>query len=83
MEPISRNITDLPADERTVLERFVGQPLSDDSKIIVQIVNQEPGAAAPRCAADYAILADLDADESDSLTRAFTERSASRGIIVD
>ncbi len=74
METISRNITDLATDERIVMERFVGKQLTENQRIVVQVLDVD-GVAAPRTAADYAILADLDDDEADRLTEAMTQRS--------
>jgi len=77
METISRNITDLAADERNVLERFVGKHLTDNQRIVVQIMDADTAedGTLPRTAADYAILADLGDAEADRLTEAMTQRS--------
>lgn len=62
MQAITRNITDLAADERNVLEGLVGSRLSDDQRVVVQVMDadeqERPGP--PRTIDDYAILADLD-----------------------
>jgi hypothetical protein len=79
MVTVSRNTTDLTADERIVIERLVGTHLTENQRIVVQVLDAEGVAAArPRVAADYAILADLDDAEADLLTEAMTERSPGR-----
>ena len=86
METISRNITDLAADERTAIERFLGTQLSENQRIIVQVmdvgVDADGNGTPPRTAADYAILADLDEAEADRLTNAITQRSPGRDIAL-
>lgn len=82
MEPISRNITDLADDERSVIERFVGKHLTDNQRIVVQVIDvaTDANGQRPRTAADYAILADLDDAEADLLHEAMTQRSPGRDI---
>jgi len=79
METISRNITDLAADERVAIEQFLGKHLADNQRIIVQVMDVDAeGVQTPqRSIEDYAILADLD----DATTEIFDEaiqRSPSR-----
>lgn len=80
MEAITRDISDLAADERHVLERFVGRHLADDQRIVVQVLDADANGAGklPRSAADYAILADLADAEANELTEAMTQRSPGR-----
>jgi len=84
METISRNITDLPAAERIAIERFLGTQLTDNQRIIVQVMDVGVDAAgngtSQRTAADYAILADLDDADADRLTNAMLQRSPGRDI---
>jgi len=82
MEIVSRNSTDLAADERTVIERFIGKPLTEKQRIVVQVMDADvnEALARPRTAADYPILADLDDAEADRLTEAMTERSPGRNV---
>lgn len=82
METITRNITDLADDERTVIERFVGKHLAENQRIVVQVLDADTdvNGQRPRTAADYAILADLDDDEADQLVEAMTQRSPGRDI---
>ena len=62
MDAISRNITDLAADQRSAIEQLLGTPLAEHQRIVVQVVDadEEERPNPPRTAADYAILADLD-----------------------
>ncbi|QDU91780.1 hypothetical protein Pla175_52110 [Pirellulimonas nuda] len=80
METISRNTTDLAADERTAIEHMLGAPLDENQRVVVQVFDADEGcgAAPPRTAADYAILADLDAGEADRLVDAMLLRSLGR-----
>lgn len=80
MVTVSRNTTELTADERTVLERVVGAHLTENQRIVVQVLDAEnvSSAAAPKAAGDYAILMDLDEAEADQLIDAITERSLGR-----
>lgn len=84
MDTISRNIADLAADQRDAIERFLGTHLSENQRIIVQVMDAGSGAgngtAPPSAAADYAILADLDDAEADRLTAAMLQRSPGRDI---
>ena len=82
METITRNITDLADDERTVIERFVGKHLAENQRIVVQVLDADTdvNGQRPRTAADYAILADLPDDEADQLVEAMTQRSPGRDI---
>lgn len=62
MEAISRNITDLAADQRSAIEQLLGTRLTEHQRIVVQVMDadkQEP-PHPPRTIDDYAILADLD-----------------------
>lgn len=81
MESISRNITDLAADERTAIERFLGTQLSENQRIVVQVMDLDVEGAGngtpPRSIADYAILADLDAATTELFDEAI-QRSPSR-----
>lgn len=85
METVSYSIGELAADERTVIERFVGRPLHENQRVVVQVMDASAveSSAAPRTAADYAILADLDDEESARLAEAMTLRSPSRDISVE
>lgn len=85
METVSYNIGELAADERTVIERFVGRPLHENQRVVVQVMDAgaAESSATPRTAADYAILADLDDEESARLAEAMTLRSPSRDIPVE
>lgn len=80
MVTVSRNITELAADERIVIERFVGKLLSENQRIVLQVLDPNESANPPRTAADYAILADLDDTEAALLTEAMTQRSPGRDI---
>ncbi len=82
METVTRNITDLADDERTVIERFVGKHLAENQRIVVQVLDADSDVIGqrPRTAADYAILADLDDIEADLLSDAMTRRSPGRDI---
>ena len=84
METVSRNITDLAADERVVIERFLGTHLTENQRIIVQVmdVGSDNGSTPPRTAADYAILSDLDDETADRLTDAMLQRSPGRDIAL-
>lgn len=82
METISRDIVDLAADERTVMERFVGKHLTEHQRIVVHVCDVDEGAKALRTAADYAILADLDDSEANQLTEAITQRSPGRDFAL-
>jgi hypothetical protein len=39
MESISYSVTDLSADQRHAFEGVLGQPLRDDQRVVVQLVN--------------------------------------------
>jgi len=78
MVTVSRNTTDLTADERVVIERVVGTHLTENQRIVVQVLDAEAAHVAPRVAADYAILADLEDAEADLVIEAITERSPGR-----
>lgn len=79
MVTVSRNITELATDERIVIERFVGTHLSENQRIVVQVLDAaDEGTQPPRSAADYAILADMDDAEAALLTEALTQRSPGR-----
>lgn len=81
MVTVSRNITELATDERIVIERFVGKHLSENQRIVVQVLDAaDEGTLPPRSAADYAILADVDDAEAALLTEAMTQRSPGRDI---
>lgn len=82
MDTFTCNIADLGDDERTVFERFVGKPLSESQKIIVQVLEADidDRGDRPRTAADYAILADLEGAEAALLTAAMTQRSPGRDV---
>ena len=41
MDSISYSVTDLSADQRHAFEGVLGQPLRDDQRVIVQLVNPE------------------------------------------
>jgi hypothetical protein len=84
METISRNITDLAADERIVIERFVGRHLTENQRVVVQVLDADvdTNASPPRTAADYAILADLNDAEADRITEAILQRSPERNIAL-
>lgn len=79
MQAITRNITDLAADERTVLEGLVGSRLSENQRVVVQVMDAgEPGCPGPpRTIDDYAILAELDAETLERFDEAL-QRSPSR-----
>lgn len=80
METITRNITDLAADERNAIERFVGKHSSDNQRVVVQVLDdaEEQNATSPsRSMADYAILADLDPASLELFDEAI-QRSPSR-----
>ncbi|MDC0934813.1 hypothetical protein OAS39_00910 [Pirellulales bacterium] len=82
MEPITRNITDLAEDERTVIEGLVGTPLTENQRIVMQVMDADGdvNGERPCTAADYAILADLDDSEADQLIKAMTQRSPGRDV---
>jgi len=81
MDTISRNIVDLAADQRTVLEQVVGSPLSDAQRVIIQVVDAEPKPTPtkkPLTVSDYAIFANLDDGLVDELIEATRHRSPGR-----
>jgi hypothetical protein len=79
MVTVSRYMTDLTADERIVIERVVGTHLTENQRIVVQVLDAEVvDNVVPQVAADYAILADLDDAEAEVLTEAMTRRSPGR-----
>lgn len=82
MVSITRNSSDLAADERNVIERLVGKHLTDNQQIVVQVQDADTTGRGchPQTAADYAILSDLSDPETAMLTDAFTRRSPSRDI---
>ena len=82
METITRNITDLAADQRSVIEQLLGTQLTEHQRIVVQVVDadEEGRPSPPRTIDDYAILADLDDAEADKLTEAMLQRSPGRDI---
>ncbi len=79
METISRNITDMAADERVAIEQFLGKHLADNQRIIVQVldVDAEDVQTTQPSIEDYAILADLD-DATTALFEEAIQRSPSR-----
>lgn len=86
MDTISRNIVDLAADQRSVLEQVLGTPLSDAQRVIIQVVDVEPQPTStkqPLTVADYAIFADLDDEIVDELVNAIQQRSPSREFDFD
>ena len=83
MESAIRNVAELSADERHVYENVLGQPLRDDQRIIVQLLDggqiapisiNGPGELPDWCA----IWADLSDEEIADLESAILERSDSR-----
>jgi hypothetical protein len=82
MVTVSRNTTDLTADERIVIERVVGTHLTENQRIVVQVLDAEAIAhVSPRVAADYAILADLDDSEVELSIGAITGRSIGNQVV--
>ena len=91
MVTISRNTTDLAADERNALERLLATQLAENQRIVVQVMdvdaevdgeNVDSKGNPSRTAADYAILADLEDAEADRLTEAMVQRSPGRDIAL-
>ena len=83
MDAITLDISDLAADERNLLERFVGMHLTDDQLVVVQVLDADGDAEAiRRTSTDYAILADLNDADADELTEAMTQRSPGRDFAL-
>lgn len=53
METISRNVSDLGAGERSLMEQLVGHRLSDEQKLVIQVLGANRNAE----------LVDADTDE--------------------
>jgi hypothetical protein len=87
MDSVIRNVGELSSNERDVYENVFGQPLRDDQKVIVQLIESCPGdgiAATTKGAeadlAPYIIWADLDDAEIGELESAILQRSDSRPL---
>ena len=44
METVTRNVRDLGASERSAVEQLVGHRLSDQQRLIIQVVGSNPGS---------------------------------------
>ena len=87
MDSVVRNVSELSADEKHVLENVLGQPLHGDQNVIVQLVDVNAGGvAAPAIngaenALDpYEMWADLSDEDIAELESAILKRSESRPI---
>lgn len=88
MDTAIRNVADLTANERHVYEIALGQPLRDDQRVIVQLVNANsvPSGSAVNGNDDLpdwcAIWADLSDEEIADLESAILVRSECRPILA-
>ena len=87
MDSVIRNVGDLSSNERHVYENVFCQPLRDDQKVVVQLIESCPGdgiaATTNGAEADlnpYMIWADLNDAEISELESAILERSDSRPL---
>jgi len=88
MDAIVRNVSDLTPDERHVYENVLGQPLRDNQRVLVQLVEDasRSDASQPSVLINGAddlpewctIWADLDDNEIAELESAILQRSDSR-----
>jgi hypothetical protein len=84
MNSVIRNVAQLSANERTVYESVLGQPLQNNQTIIVQLVNGEEGSDAWRSICGdkvlepYAMWAEFSDEEISELESEILDRSESR-----
>lgn len=75
METITRNIRDLPSNDRSALERVVGHGLRESQQVIMKLVEIEtptansPVGDMPECWHIYDGLSDQAIDEPDAAIR--------------
>lgn len=71
METVTRNVRDIAAAERTVLEGVIGQKLADDQQVVIHVVSLPPPAAeeVPPWWNVYEGLSDEDVDRLDGAIR--------------
>jgi hypothetical protein len=81
METITRNVSDIPADDLQALEHLVGGPLRPSQQVIVQVVEKESGRddaplgiSEPRLPDWFNIYEGLSEEEIDQLDAAIQER---------
>jgi hypothetical protein len=81
METITRNVSDIPADDLQALEHLVGGPLRPRQQVIVQVVEKESGRddaplgiSEPRLPDWFNIYEGLSEEEIDQLDAAIQER---------
>lgn len=48
MHDIIRNVRDIDVSDRHALEHVVGQPLRDDQRLVIQIVNTDTAESTPK-----------------------------------
>ncbi|MEX2308525.1 MAG: hypothetical protein WD738_13070 [Pirellulales bacterium] len=85
MDSVVRNVADLSADERHVYESVLGQPLQNNQRVIVQLMNVDAGKVASPATNGaenilewYEMWADLSDEEVAGLESAILQRSESR-----
>jgi hypothetical protein len=74
MEPITRQVRDIDAEERRVLEHVIGQPLKENQEVIIQVVTPGPAAqeephGVPAWGNIYEGLTDEEVDRLDQAIR--------------
>lgn len=71
METVTRNVRDMAAAERSVLEHVIGQKLTDDQQVTFHVVSPSPVAdeAVPAWWNIYEGLSDDDVDRLDQAIR--------------
>ena len=85
METITRDVKDITSPARQVIEDFLGHPLNDNERLVIQVVGQEAGkqpqtaAGLPEWCNVFAGLSEEEIDEIEkiALTRATMARPLS------
>ena len=82
METITRNLRDLPQNDRTALERVIGHGLSESQQVIVNVVDLDPGCETSPAVATGAeipkwrnVYEGLDEEEIDRLDASINQRA--------
>ena len=83
MESISRDISDLAENEKTVIETVLGHALRENQRVIIQVIDIDLGEdSPPRTPSptidDFAIFSDLDSTAIVELEDSILSRSPSR-----
>ena len=52
METFNRNVSDLGAGERSLMEQLIGHRLSDEQKLVIRVLGANPNAELIKAATD-------------------------------